>query len=343
MRRALILVALLILAACGDEGGETPETLRILSHDSFRDGVTDETFAEFTRETGIAVEVVAAGDAGSMVNQAVLSRDNPLADVMFGIDETFLSRALDNEIFAPHTAAAIDTVDPANRIEGDPVTPIDFGDVCINYDKEWLAANDVAIPQTLDDLRSPEMASLLVVTHPATSSPGLAFVLATIAEYGEDGWLDFWADLHDGGVRVESSWSTAYYETFTRYGGDRPLVLSYASSPPAEAIFADPPVDEAPTGVMTEGCYRQVEYAGILAGTDYPEAAGRLIDFMLSPAFQEQIPESWFVYPANLEVDLPPLWAEHTVLPDDPARLDPAEIGSERGRWIDEWIAVLEG
>src|SRR5690606_5312517 len=193
-------------------------------------------------------------------------------------------------------------------------------DVCINYDKEWFAANDVAIPQTLDDLRSPEMASLLVCTHPSSTSPGLAFVLATIAEYGEDGWLDFWADLHDGGVRVESSWSTAYYETFTRYGGDRPLVLSYASSPPAEAIFADPPVDEAPAGVMTEGCYRRVGHAGSRAGTDYPEAAGRLIACMRAPALQEQTPESWFVSPAEPEVDLPPRWAEHTVLPDDPAR-----------------------
>lgn len=343
MRRALILTALLALAACAGNGGETPETLRILSHDSFRDGVTDETFAVFTEETGIEVEVVAAGDAGAMVNQAVLSKDNPLADVLFGVDETFLSRALDNEIFQAHTAEGIDTVDPSMRIEGDPVTPIDFGDVCINYDKGWFEENDVEVPQTLDDLRSPEMASLLVVTHPATSSPGLAFVLATIEEYGEDGWLEFWSDLHEGGVRVESSWSTAYYETFTRYGGDRPLVLSYASSPPAEVLFAEEPLDEAPTGVITEGCYRQIEYAGILAGTEYPEAAGQLIDFMLSPAFQEQVPESWFVFPANGEVGLPAEWAEHTVLPDDPARLDPAEIGSERARWIDEWIAVLEG
>lgn len=340
MRRVLITVALVALAGCG---GDRAESLRILSHDSFREGVTAETFAAFTEETGITVEVVAAGDAGSMVNQAVLSKDNPLADVLFGIDETFLSRALDNDLFIPHRAEGIDTVDPSLLVGGEFVTPIDFGDVCINYDKGWFAENDVAVPETLDDLRDPAAASLLVVTHPATSSPGLAFVLATIDEYGEDGWGDFWADLHRGGTKVVSSWSTAYYEDFTRYGGDYPLVLSYASSPPVEFQFASEPLDEAPTGVMIDGCYRQVEYAGILTGTDHRDDAAKLVDFMLSPVFQAQVPESWFVYPANAQVDLPPAWAEYTVLPDEPARLDPADIGSHRARWIDEWINLLEG
>lgn len=340
MRRFLITVALLGLAACG---GNDTEALRVLAHDSFREGVTDQTFAAFTEETGIAVEVVAAGDAGSMVNQAVLSKDNPLADVLFGIDETFLTRALGNELFAPHRAAAIETVDPSLLVEGDFVTPIDFGDVCINYDKGWFEENGVPVPATLEDLRDPDLASLLVVTHPATSSPGLAFLLATIDRFGDGGWEAFWSDLHDGGTKVVSSWSTAYYEDFTRYGGDYPLVLSYASSPPAEVLFAEEPVDEAPTGVLTDGCYQQIEYAGILAGSGHEDEAARLIDFMLSPEFQSQIPESWFVFPANGTVDLPPVWAEHTVFPSDPARVEIDAIDANRARWIDEWIAVLEG
>lgn len=339
MRRVLAALAILSLAACG---GGAPETLRILAHDSFREGVSSATFAAFTEQTGITVEVVAAGDAGSMVNQAVLSKDNPLADVLFGIDETFLSRALDNDLFVPHSAAGIDTVDPSFLVEGDFVTPIDFGDVCINFDKGWFADSGVPVPETLEDLRDPEVASLLVVTHPATSSPGLAFVLATIDEFGEEGWESFWADLHEGGTKVVSSWSTAYYEDFTRYGGDYPLVLSYASSPPAEVLFAEEPVDEAPTGVMTDGCYRQIEYAGVLAGSEHEADAARLVDFMLSPQFQVQIPESWFVFPANGEVELPAVFAEHSVLPDNPARVDIDAIDSNRGRWLDAWIAVLE-
>jgi thiamine transport system substrate-binding protein len=335
-----LLVAITTLAACSGEAADTPETLTLISHDSFAAGVTDVTFAAFTEDTGIEVEVIAAGDAGSLVNQAVLTRDNPLADVLFGVDDTFLSRAFDEAIFDPHQAAAIDQVDPGLVDPESRVTPIDYGDVCINYDKEAL---DGDLPGTLDELRSPEIASLLAVEHPATSSPGLAFMLATIAAYGEPQWLDFWADLRDGGVAVSSDWDTVYYSAFTRYGGDRPLVVSYASSPPAEVIFAEEPLSTAPTGVIEAGCYRQVEYAGVLAGTEFPDAAGQLVDHMLSVDFQEGIPLTWFVFPANQDARLPEEFVEHAVGPENPARLPAAKIADSRERWIDEWIAVMEG
>ncbi|MGH8944631.1 MAG: thiamine ABC transporter substrate-binding protein, partial [Acidimicrobiia bacterium] len=220
------------------------------------------------------------------------------------------------------------------------VTPIDFGDVCVNYDKEWFAANDADVPAGLDDLTA--MAAQLTVEHPATSSPGLAFLLSTIEEYGEEGWVDYWSRLRDGGVTVAADWDTAYYSEFTRYGGNSPLVVSYASSPPAEVIFAEEPTDIAPTGVVEGGCYRQVEYAGVLAGTQYPGAAGRLVDYMLSVDFQEQIPLSWFVFPVNPDATLPQEFVEHTVIPDDPARLSPELIAENREAWIDSWIEVME-
>lgn len=340
---AIAAALALVLAACGQDEATAPERIRVLAHDSFRDGVTSETFAGFTAATGIEVEVRAAGDAGSMVNQAILSKDNPIADVLFGVDDTFLSRAIDNGIFAPHRAEGIEVVEPGLLRDDHLVTPIDFGDVCINYDKEWFEDRGVTVPTTLDELRHPEMASQLVVLHPATSSPGLAFLLATIEEYGEDGWLDFWRDLQAGGVEVVSSWSSAYYGSFSRHEGDRPLVVSYASSPPAEVMFADEPTDQAPTGVLTDGCYRQVEYAGILAGTDHPEEAGLLLDYMLSVEFQEQIPESWFVFPVNPGATLPEVFATHTVLPADPTRFDSDYLTANRERWINQWISVMEG
>ena len=339
---AIATALILILAACRQDD-TTTDRIRLLAHESFRDGVTDQTFAGFTAATGIEVEVIGAGDAGSMVNQAVLTKDNPLADVLFGVDDTFLSRALDNGIFVAHEAEGIDTVDPALLHQDRLVTPIDFGDVCINFDKEWFEDSGIGVPTTLDDLRDPEIASLLVVLHPATSSPGLAFLLATIDEYGEEGWHDFWSDLHAGGVEVTSGWSEAYYSSFTRYDGERPLVVSYASSPPAEVMFAEEATEEAPTGVLTVGCYRQVEYAGVLAGTDHPEAAGMLVDYMLSVEFQEQIPESWFVFPVNADATLPQVFATHTVLPPDPTRFDADHISANRERWINEWITLLEG
>lgn len=342
--RSLIPIAALTLVVVACAGtAESPDTITLLAHDSFEDEVDDSTFAAFTEETGIAVEVLAGGDAGAMVTQAVLSADNPLADVLFGVDDTFLSRAIDGGIFLAHESENVTTVDSGLVHPDNLVTPISYGDVCINYDVEWFDESDLDTPTTLDDLRDPDLASGLVVMHPATSSPGLAFLLATVDIYGEDGYLDFWSDLVEGGIEVTAGWSEGYYGDFTRHGGNHPLVLSYASSPPAEVMFADPPTDVAPTGVLTEGCYRQVEYAGILDGTDYPEAAGQLIDFMLTVEFQEQIPENWFVYPANSDAELPPVFAAHTVLPEDPTRFDTEHISSNRERWINEWIAVLEG
>lgn len=347
MRNLSLLVAALALiaAACADTGTEeTPQSLTLISHDSFA-GTAGEagSFDAFTAATGIEVEVLAAGDAGSLVNQAILTRDNPLADVLFGVDDTFLSRALDEEVFMPYEAEIIAEIDP-NLIDREfRVTPIDFGDVCINYDKEWFESTDIQVPTSLDELRASIYAEHLTVEHPATSSPGLAFMLATIDMFGEDGWLDFWADLRDAGVSVVSDWDSAYYGEFTRYGGRSSMVVSYASSPPAEVIFAEEPLDVAPTGVIEDGCYRQVEYAGVLEGTPYPEAAGSLIDYMLSVPFQESIPLNWFVFPVNEDAELPSAFVEHTVIPGDPTRFASSYIAENRERWIGEWIQVMEG
>jgi thiamine transport system substrate-binding protein len=315
-----------------------PETLTIISHDSFAAGVTEVTFAAFTAATGIEVELLPAGDAGSMVNQAILTKDNPLADVLFGVDDTFLSRALDAGIFVDHRSPMLGEV--PDELERDPaVTPIDFGDVCINYDRAVFT--DGPPPVGLEQLALPRFAGQLVVENPATSSPGLAFLLATIATFGEDGWKDYWRDLIDNGVKVVSDWDTAYYGESTWWGGERPLVVSYASSPPAEVIFSEEPLDQAPTGVMDESCYRQIEFAGVLAGTEYPQAAGELIDFMLSPEFQAQIPLTWFVFPANENVELPREFVDHTVIPASPLSLDPADIDANRERWIREWTEIV--
>ncbi len=339
MRRAVVPL-ILLLAACG--GGErTGGTITLITHDSFADAVTEKTFAAFTAAHGVEVEVVPAGDAGAMVNQAILTRDNPLADVLFGIDDTFLSRGLGEKIFEPYVSPLLDTVpaalqlDPENR-----VTPIDFGDVCLNYDKE--AFTELAVPTSLDDLISPQYADMLVLEDPSTSSPGLAFLLATIDRYGEEGWQDYWRALLANGALVTPGWTEAYYGEFSGGSGEgtRPLVVSYASSPPAEVIYAGAPLDEAPTGVITDGCYRQVEFAGVLAGTERPQTAGKLIDFMLSVEFQETVPLTWFVFPANAEAGLPAEFSEHTVIPDDPVQLPPDVIEAGRQTWLDQWAEI---
>lgn len=347
MRRIPILVALgLVLAACSGSGGdsEPPETLRLITHDSFASAAVEGgVFDDFTTASGVDVEVIAAGDSGTLVNQAILSKDNPLADVLFGIDDNLLSRALDEDLFAQYTSTHIGDVGDELTRDDNLVTPIDFGDVCINYDKEWFNTTKIQVPKTLDDLRAQLYASHLTVQHPATSSPGLAFMLATIDVFGEAGWLDYWAQLRDNDVSVAGDWDSAYYAEFSRYGGRSSLVVSYASSPPAEVIFSTEPLTEAPTGIIEDGCYRQVEYVGVLTGTEYPDEAGQLIDYMLSVDFQERIPLTWFVFPANQKAELPAEFAEHAVIPTNPSRLDAEFIAQNRDRWIDEWIEVMEG
>ncbi|MPZ51148.1 MAG: thiamine ABC transporter substrate-binding protein [Acidimicrobiia bacterium] len=324
-------------------GGESDLTLTLIAHDSFADAA-GEVFAPFTEETGISVEILAGGDAGSLTNQLVLTADNPIADVMFGIDDTFLTRALDEEILLPYESPLLsDVPDELELDEERRATPIDYGDVCFNYDIAALEEAGVEPPTDLEQLTQEPYQDLVVVESAATSSPGLAFLLATIAEFGEDGWQEYWQGLVDNGVEVAADWDAAYYSSFTRYGGERPIVMSYASSPPAEVIFAEEPLETAPTAVVTNGCYRQIEFAGILAGTDHEAEAGKLIDFMLSPGFQKEIPLTWFVFPANETVELPQEFVEFTDVPDSPARIPIEEIAANRELWIREWNAIVDG
>ncbi|MGH9084345.1 MAG: thiamine ABC transporter substrate-binding protein [Acidimicrobiales bacterium] len=357
LRRRLLGALLACLmglgAACGDtdDGGTDDDaagttervTLRLLTHDSF--ALSEDLLAAFTEETGIEVELIQGGDAGTVVNQAILTKGNPQGDVLFGVDSTFLSRALDEDLFVPYEAAELDEVGEAFLLDDEHrVTPVDYGDVCLNYDKAYFAERGIAVPDTLEALTDPTYRDLLVVENPATSSPGLAFLLASVDAFGEAGWEDWWRDLKANGVLVTEGWEEAYYGQFSGGAtseGTRPLVVSYASSPPAEVIFADPPVDEAPTGVVTAGCYRQIEAAGILEGTEHEEEAGRLLDFLLSEEVQADVPTSMFVYPVRSGVELPPEFVEHAVAPDDVAELDPAVIGRHREAWIDTWTDLV--
>ncbi|MBV14015.1 MAG: thiamine ABC transporter substrate-binding protein [Actinobacteria bacterium] len=348
----LFVLAAVLVGACGAGNGSSTvpisattgvqaisgQTVTLVTHDSF--WVSEGTLREFTAESGVEVEVQRLGDTGQLVASAILTSGDPLGDVLYGVDNTFLQRALGADLFTPYESPALTGV-PASLIldPGHRVTPIDFGDVCVNY---WIDAFDDDLPQPsgLADLVDPAYSGMLAVQNPETSSPGMAFLLATIAEYG-DGWEEYWSALRHNDVSVTTGWEDAYYGEFIAGGGDRPIVVSYASSPPAEVIYADPPVDSPPTAVLTDTCFRQVEFAGILAGTENRAASEALVDFLLSPTFQEDIPLNMFVFPALEAATLPDEFVDFVKLPDNPHVLDPAMIEANRNDWTERWTDLV--
>jgi thiamine transport system substrate-binding protein len=319
-----------------------PTTITLVTHDSF--AVSKSVLAGFTKQTGIKVRILQSGDAGSALNQAILTKDHPLGDVFFGVDNTFLTRALDADVFARYAPAALSEVpveyqlDPSRRL-----TPIDHGDVCINYDKKWFADQDLPVPETLDDLVKPAYKGLLVVENPATSSPGLAFQLATIAKYGDDGWRDYWSKLRANDVKVDDGWESAYNGDFTQGAnrGTYPLVVSYASSPPAAVYYSKPRPQTSPIGTMLDSCFRQVEFAGVIAGSENAAAARKLVDYMLSARFQEDIPLQMFVFPVREGTKLPAVFGKFADVPPDALTVPAADIGAHRDEWIEQWTDTV--
>jgi thiamine transport system substrate-binding protein len=358
-RRAVATAAVVgllpLLAACsGDDapgeatssGSPTGEaqlagTVTLVTHDSF--ALSDGLLESFEQETGLTVEHVAAGDAGTLVNQLVLTADSPLGDVVFGVDNTFASRAVEAGVFEPYTPADLDpsvTALVGDGLEG--LTPIDEGDVCLNVDTAWFEAEGVEPPATFEDLLDPAYRDLTVVANPATSSPGFAMLLATVAEFGEDGWVPYWEDLAANGLKVTEGWSDAYYVDFSGAGegGARPIVLSYATSP---AFTVTEEGDATTTAALLDTCFRQVEYAGVLAGTDNPDGAKALVDFLASAEVQSDVPANMYMYPADATVELPAEWEQFAPQSAEPLEIAPADVAAHRDEWIQQWTTAVIG
>ena len=351
-RTLLILTAMtaLVLAACQTVAPDAAQpasnpVLTLAAHDSFSIG--DEVLSKFEEDHGVELRVLTLGDAGEALNKIILSKDAPLADIFYGVDNTFLSRALSEDIFVPYESPALSSIPHDLKLDDQfRLTPVDFGYVNINADKAWFEDAGIALPQTLEDLAEPEYRDLFVVENPATSSPGLAFLLTTVAHFGEDGYLDYWQALLDNGVLVTSGWSEAYYEHFTvgsGGSGDRPLVVSYSTSPPADVVYAsDERTEPASVNVSPDdGTFRQVEFVGVLKGASQPELAQAFVDYMLSTEFQEDIPLNMFVYPANQDAALPEVFVQFGQTPTSPVDISPDAIEASRETWINAWTDLV--
>jgi thiamine transport system substrate-binding protein len=334
-----LVAAVTVLAGCGSSGGSgdgDPKTLVVATHDSW--AMSKDVLADFKKKTGITVKAQPQGDAGQLTNKLVLTKDSPLADGVYGIDNTFASRAVDEGILSSYTTKALPASAEQFRLAGagaDRLTPVDFGDVCVNVDDTWFAKKKLAAPRTIDDLTKPAYKDLFVTPGATTSSPGLAFLLATIGAEG-DGWQAYWKKLVANGAKVTSGWTDAYEVDFTAGGGkgDRPIVTSYSSSPP----FTIPEGKTQPTThALLDTCFRQVEYAGVLKGSKNPKGMQKFIDFMLGREFQQALPDNMYVYPVDTTVQLPEAWAKFAKVAPKPYDVAPAEVTKNRAAWLREW------
>ena len=320
---AVLLGSAMVAASCTSSPSENSATeVTLIAYDSFtpEEGIFD----AFTEQTGATVKVVTAGDTGTMVSKAILTAGNPEGDVMWGIDNTFLSRAQNAEVLLSYE-------------------PVDEGDICVNYDKSWFSERALSVPTSFEDLVRPEYSGLLTVQDPVNSSPGLGFLLGTIAHFGDNNWEQYWRALNDNKVNVAPDWTSAYYEAFSGASdtGQYPLVVSYGSSPPAEVVFAESPIDEPTTGVIEATCFRQTEYVGVLRGTKNTELAEKLVGFLLGKEFQESMPLTLFVFPINTDAVLPEVFEKFAVRPTNPLTVEPKKIEDNREAWLDTWRGLF--
>ncbi|MDH6439708.1 thiamine transport system substrate-binding protein [Streptomyces sp. SAI-144] len=346
---AVVGLGLVTLSACGSSSDDSEssgsKTVTLVSHDSW--AVSKNVLADFEKKSGYQVKVLEDGDAGQAVNKAILTKDNPQGDVFFGVDNTLLSRALDNGLFQSYEAKGADRIKAGYRVDGDKVTPIDTGDICVNYDKAYFTEHKLQPPTSYDDLIKPAYKNLLVTENASTSSPGLGFLLGSAAKYGDDGWQGYWKKLKANGVKVVDGWEQAYNEEFSGSAGgkkakaDRPLVVSYASSPPAEVIYADPKPTTAPTGVAQGTCFRQIEYAGLLSNAANAKGGKALLDFLLTKEFQQDMPLNMFVYPVVDGAQVPAEFTQYGPQAKDPETMDPAKIADNRDDWVKSWTSLV--
>jgi thiamine transport system substrate-binding protein len=337
-----------IISGCGVVPGvdstqqEEDRELTVMTHDSF--SMSEPLLEKFQEDNDVVVRFLKSGDTGTTVNKAILSKGNPLADVLYGVDNTFLSRALEEDLFKPYQSQWLSAIDDDFKLDQEfGALPVDYGDVCLNYDQDYFQELDLQPPGSLDDLLKPGYKGMLVVQNPATSSPGLAFLLATIGSYGDPGYLGFWQGLVENDVLVVNDWEVAYYQEFSQSGGSRPIVVSYGSSPPFEVLYAETEISEPPTAaVVSDGsCFRQIEFVGILDGTQNRDLAEKWVDFMLSPEFQEDIPLQMFVFPVNEQAELDQVFEDYLAVPENPAFVSYEDIAQHREKWINEWTELV--
>ena len=321
--KAAVIAAIASLALAGCSPTVDNKTVVLVTHDSF--AISKTLQKQFETESGYKLKLVKAGDAGAMTNKLVLTKDQPIGDAVFGIDNTLTEVASDNQLIDGALAA------------------IDFGDVCLNYDIDWFAKKNLATPANISALTSSKYKNLTVVSNPASSSSGMAFLATTIAVFGEEGYLGYWSKLKANGLKVVAGWEDAYFTEFSGSTGKGayPIVLSYSSSPAYEVRTTGDYAGESQTASVLDGCFRQTEYVGVLKNAKNPDAAKKLALFLLNDPFQSTIPENMYMYTILSSVELPKAWREFAPSASNTYG-DQLDISKNRLDWMSKWSEIVE-
>ena len=341
LRRILsgLAAAILLLPAFSSTAAaQEAKELRVVVHNSF--SLPKPLLAQFEQQAGVKLSIIKGGDAGEMLNKLILTRAHPIADVVFGLDNTLLAKAQAAGVIAPYAGPAQQRAAAASLSGG--VVAVDYGFVTINYDKTAFAKSGLALPKSLADLTLPAYRDLLVVQNPATSSLGHAFLIATVSSMGEEAAFDWWAKMRANGVKVAKGWSEAYYTEFSKNGGTRPLVVSYSTSPAAEVFYSKEKITESPTGnlFLKGGVFRQIEGVALIKGGAQTESAGRFVEFLRSLAVQEALQTTMWMFPAESGVARPDVMrhAAETTVFEAPRSETIANKGPD---WVSRWTKVV--
>lgn len=344
IKKVLAVALMLMLVSVTAVIAQKTLTLDVLVYDSY--AVSEELVAKFETDNGVKLQFIEAGDGTELLNRAILTKDAPIADVILGINSVLVSRALENDLLESYAAPALGKIAERYKIDAENrVLPFDHANVCLNYDTEYFAEKNLAVPTKLEDLITPAYQGMLSIENPVSSTPGLAFMLLTIDIFGEDGYLLYWQDLAENGAEIVPDWSTAYYTNFTAGGGDghQPIVVSYDTSPAAAPFYAEEPMEKAPTAavVADDTCFEMIEYIGILKGTEKADLAQKFVDAVLSPEWQSDMPGQMFVYPVNADAEIPEIFTKFAPLPENPVSIAPAIVAENFETWLQKWSNAI--
>ncbi|MFM5632165.1 thiamine ABC transporter substrate binding subunit [Aeromonas veronii] len=317
-------------------------TTGLLSANVFAaDTLTVYTYSSFTAEWGpgpkikqafekacdCTLNLVPLEDGVAILNRLRLEGYHSKADLVLGLDDALISEAKQSGLFAPHSAK-LDSIKVPGGWQDDTFVPYDYGYFAFVYNKDKLKQP----PKSLKELvERPDLK--VIYQDPRTSTPGQGLMLWMKSVYGDKAPAA-WAELAKKTVTVTKGWSEAYGMFLD---GEADMVLSYTTSPAYHLIAENKPQYQA--AAFEEGHYRQVEVAAKLKSAKQEKLADQFLQFMVSPAFQQEIPTGNWMYPV---IDTPlPKGFEQMITVAKPLAFSSDEVAANRKGWIREWLQAV--